>query len=546
MPVVPSFTSDVRADAAAPALANPAAFGQAGEALARGAEQIGGTAEEFNQRYIEARRQADAANLVAGASQQLGDMQFRWSKVPDRQAAYAGFQKEAGDYVASLTDGIQDPLIKAHVADRVGQEAVIRGLDTQNAAFGLESAKQRGDLDLRLDQYAQSAAATGSDMLRAKLSDDATADIHGAVAAGWLRPDEGASRILAVRSQMAEVKVRQLMNAARDREDPDAADAVTRALGDPGNFPGLLPERREMLQQSSEILGYRLAVRDSARMSREEADAARELRSTQSQNETDLLAGVYNGKIPSNSMLEELARAQQISPAGLEAVHSAIDRGRTKAAEGLDDPAMAARLWSGAAVGGVTSKQDVYDALGRGQLKVATAAELMRTLNERDKQQESEVERGAFATLKTITSGAAVEQGLIKDDTVRAHAEQAWGQAQGEWYRRVIGGHEDPMAVLSDMAPRYASVMPHAPSWLPAAKFGAIASLDDVKRVYGATKQAFEGKQIGADEFDNQVRVLDAYRAFYAEKNIRDSVNVIPFRPGARTQPQQPNAGAGQ
>jgi hypothetical protein len=332
--------------------------------------------------------------------------------------------------------------------------------------------------------------------------------------------------MIALGSQFAEVRARQMLNGALDRGDADAANAVAQQLNDPSTFPGLLPERREVLAARAEGVAYRLGARDAARIAHEDAESARLLRQTQSNNETQLLSAIYNGKLPSPAMLEQLANAQQISPGGLEAIHSAMQRRE----EGKDDPRAAALLWAGTVAGGSTTKQDVFDAMTAGRLKTATGAEMMRTLNEREKQKDDAVERGAFATLRTTLSGQAVEQGLIKDDTVRAKAEKLWAAAQGEWNRRVVAGNEDPFAVLSDMAPRYASALPQRPSWLPQPKFGAVGSLEDVKKVWSATKSAYGQKAISEGDYQAEARTLDAYRLFYAEKQARETK--VPFAPG--------------
>ncbi len=274
MPVIPTFeTQGTPQIGSRVAEIDPGVAGAPGAALAQAGAQVQGVAQQFQQRYVEARRQATAADLVAGASKQLGDLQFKYSKIPDREAAYNGFTADAAALRQTTLDGISDPLIKAHVQDRLGQEAVIRGLDTQNAAFQLESSARRGDLDTRLNQYAQSAATATNDLLRAKITDDAHADIAGSVAAGWLHPEEGAQHKLQFTSRVQQIAAEQERNAVLTSRDPDAARAFEKKINDPASFPGLLPQVREQLGYRAENLAYRIEAEDERRKREAEAIA---------------------------------------------------------------------------------------------------------------------------------------------------------------------------------------------------------------------------------------------------------------------------------
>lgn len=530
MAQIPTFTNQISVPVVHMPLMDPNAAGQVGGALAHAGAAVSEEMEAFNQHYAQARRQADATNIVSGVSAQLGDMEFRYSKVADRNAALTGFNEEAAKLREKTLAGIKDAEVASYVERQFDSEAVARSQAAGRQAFALESSKRRGDLDTNLSNFASGAAAASSEPLRAQMLENGTTAIRGAVAAGWLDPEAGARRELTFKSQVQEVGIAQKLTGIANAEDADAADALFAAVNDPNNFPGLTPEKREILAARADGLATRLATRAAARQAHEDVLAEKAHRDTQAQNETATLADIYGGKPVDMAKIYAKAYAGEISAAGLNAIEAAVD----KRTAGHDDPLAMAHLW-GAIGDGVAGKDDVLDALSSHRIRGETSSEMMRALNERQKQGADQVERGAFNTLKTALSGAAIEQGFIKfDNAAGAAAIQAWGQAQGEWNRRVLLGKEDPMAVLSDLAPKYSNTVAR-PTWLAPPKFGAVNSLDDVKRIYAATKSAFEGKTLSPGEFEGEARLLESYRSFYFEKALRDQAyeQILPARPAA-------------
>lgn len=528
---IPTFTSQAQVPVIRMPLMDPGAAGQVGGAVARAGGAISDEMLTFEQRYSNARRQADATNIVSGASAELGQLEFNYSKIADRNEAMAGFKADAEKLRAKTLDGITDPEVSSYVQRQFDQEAQARSQSTGNSAFRLESSKRRGELDTNLSNFAQGAASASSAPLREQLMQNGAKAIEGAVAAGWLDPEAGARRVLSFKSQVQEVGIAQGLTAAAQSENPDAADSLFAAINDPANFPGLTPDKREILAARADGLATRLANRQVTRQAHEDAVADKEQRLRQAQNETAYLADIYSNKPVDMAQVYQRAYAGELSAAGVNAIEAAVD----KRTAGKDDPQAMAHLW-GAIGDGTAGKDDVYAAGAGGRIRGETMAEMMRTLNEREKQGHDAVERGAFNTLKTALSGGAIEQGLFHfDNTEQARAIQAWAQAQGEWNRRVMLNKEDPMTVLSDLAPKYSTTV-QRPTWLAAPKFGAVNSLDDVKRVYAATKSAFDAKTLATPDFDGEARLLDSYRAFYAEKAVRDAAStVIPFaKPGGK------------
>src|SRR5215472_16568068 len=95
MPDIPTFDAAPDVHMTPMPEASAKAMGAAGAALSQAGQHLEGTMAEFNQRYQNARRTADASAKMAERTQMLGDAEFRWSKIPDRQKALAGFNAEA-------------------------------------------------------------------------------------------------------------------------------------------------------------------------------------------------------------------------------------------------------------------------------------------------------------------------------------------------------------------------------------------------------------------------------------------------------------------
>lgn len=506
MPEIPDFVNDYTPHVGSAPQVSPAALAQPAAALEHLGETLSGPAQEFNARYQQARRSADASNILAGVSTKLNDAAFRWSRTPDRQKAIAGFQAEAATLRAQTVDGLNDELLKTYVDDRFTAEAGARELETGQQAFRLESSKRVGELDANLAAFAQSAAGAKSEMLRAKIMDDGTSAIEGAVAGTWITPEEGATRKLGWASQVQEVRARQMIDAALRTQSPKDAQAASAALGDPAQFPGLNPEARERLAYRVDALNDRLESRAIARQAHADAVAERNLHAAQSRNETLLLAGIYNGKTVDSATLEKLAFGQQISPAGLEAVHSAL----THQAEGQDDARTVVGLWH--AIDTRSARPaDILDAINANHVKGTTGAEMMRAL---DKGDESTSSRNAFSVLKTAMQGQAIEAGKFDAPEMTAR----YAEAQSEWHRRVAGG-ENPQAVLTDMVPRYVETR-LAPTWLPPTKYGTPRSGKDVASLKVQLRQAFKAKQISQADAERQGMLVEAYGQFFDREDL--------------------------
>lgn len=509
MPVIPTFeTQGSPQIGGRVAEIDPSAAGAPAGALAQGFARISDIGAQFDARYVDARRQAAAADAVAGASRALGDLQFKWSKIPDRAAAASGFDGEAAALRQTTLEGIADPLVKAHVQGRLDQEAVIRGLDTQNAAFQLESNARRGDLVTRLDQYAQSSATAGNDLLRAKLTDDAVADIKSSVAAGWVHPEEGAHLELKWKSDAERAAVERDMLA-----DPSGTAAK---ILDPASYPGLNPDVRASLALRADNRALRIEQRAARDEAHRDAVAERDLRRSQGANAADLIAKVTtdpNANLDAGA-LADLVRTQRLSESGFNAILAAQRRETRE----QDDPFVAMDLTRRIDTPGedrAALYDRISDAAAAHQLKTTTALAMTRALGEREKTGTTAIERAAYGELKTALGGQAVEQGLVhmgnKDQVDQV---TRWVEAQGEWTRRVVAAHEDPQQVKTDMLARYAA-LPQRPAAWPRPRLGAVSSLEDVADIWQRTKAAADAGEISPAQLQDESQLLQRYKRFY-------------------------------
>jgi hypothetical protein len=508
---------------AAMAKAGEAAAAQ-GEAVARGGEQFSAAMDEFNQKYVGAAESADASHITAQASEALGNLQHKWSLTPNRADAQAGFDTDVAAARKQIVGSISDPIVQARVSTQFDQEVASRRGDTAAAAFRLESSTRRGQLDTDLNTLANSAAGASNPVLQAQLANNATTAISTAKEAGWLDPETADKLDLSFKSQVQEVKARSLMNAAIDKQDGTEAHALAAQLSDPGQFPGLLPERREVLQTRLENLGYRLDTRAASKLAHQDSVAERSLHQAQGHNEATLLAGIDGGKSDlSDSDIQHLADTQQISAGGVEALHAA----KVRQENGIDDPKATLGLWHAIGTKQATSGM-IYDAMGSGAISRNTATTMMRSLDAGANKQQDQVTRGNYEQLKTALHGGAVEQGIIPD---KSPAAAVWAQAQGEWNRRVKLNGESPTTVLPDMLSRYGQGTA-TPTYLDQPKLGMVQSAADIAAVAKKTGDALKAGKISPSDFNSQLQLLSRYKQFYGSPAVK-----APARPPSGATP---------
>jgi hypothetical protein len=179
-----------------PAPAGPAAaqaagaemVAQADQTTARSGAQLAQYGEQFADQYIKAKLNVDAANRTADLSAQLHEAEFQSSKIPDRDQAGADFDSRVGKIRDDWAAQDVNPKVRAAVDASLPNQIALRKASTQQAAFGLESQTQVGQLITNLDQYGKQAADAADPRLTDQLIGQANAAIDGRVAGGWLSP----------------------------------------------------------------------------------------------------------------------------------------------------------------------------------------------------------------------------------------------------------------------------------------------------------------------------------------------------------------------
>lgn len=274
-----------------------------------------------------------------------------------------------------------------------------------------------------------------------------------------------------------------------------------------------------------------------------------------------------NGKTTSSYVQDVLGRLQTSAPTGVPSVLDGLpDFQQAQIMDGAisfmhqqvlrqheltavnDNPAAVVNLWHGIDTGAATL-DDITTAVRAGHITASTAAEMTKAVDNGPRR--SMTEKDAYGVLKSLLYGGAVETGQINifGSNRAAEVQAAWGEAQGEWNRRV-GEGQKPLDVLNDMVPRYAPQTRH-PTWLTPLRFGDVQSTQDVKNVAVATLRARQAGQIDQQTYDGQVALLNQYRRFYdledqAERARRAGVKPPPKPQGGNSTPVSVTSGEPQ
>jgi hypothetical protein len=192
----PFAAGDIRAEA------NPAAFAAAGRGLAEAGQAISEEGQRWGAQYAEALRQKQAANLTFDGMSAPSQSQEKWSRVPNSQQALAGFNDESEQIRNRTVAQTSDPEVQAMVLRSLTEHTLWSQLGVQNRSFALESSNHRAEIDQQLEGYQQQAAAAPDAITRASIVDRATANIRGAVAAGWMYGEQGEDRLSRFRNQV--------------------------------------------------------------------------------------------------------------------------------------------------------------------------------------------------------------------------------------------------------------------------------------------------------------------------------------------------------
>lgn len=531
MPTIPTFTASPDVYAAPAPMADIGAFTRPGEAVAQAGQQLGGLGEEWEQRFIEAQRQATGANRVAQGIGALADARLKWSKVPDRQQALAGFDQDAATVRKGLLAGVDDPELASYIGRNFDIEAAQAASQTGVEAFNRQAAQQRGTVEQSLLTYSNLAAAATNDLQRAHYHDLAMQAIQGTVAAGWMNGEEGAQRTIQFNNDVARGRAEQFMLASPNQAATTLADPTTRQQ----MFPGLTSAEAANLALRAENHAYRTEMIQSRIQAHADFMAERQLRTQQANNEVQLYTDILQGKALDIGQVADMAQRGQLAPG---AITTLVDAQARRNA-GHDDPMTLLHAQEAAITGTLTPEQ-VHAAVAAGTLRGSTAADLVRVVAARQQQQANAVERHDYNTLRTEFSAQAIESGIFGGENKDA-ATDLWAAAQREWTQRVIVGHESSGSVLTDMTSKYAPG-----KFLGAPPIGgAVTDIPSLNAAAVTTVRMHQGGQLSDAAYQQQVVILNRYRALLALQGGRlpasaGQLRGRPIAAGAAPQPPAP------
>lgn len=452
MPAIPTFSNTMFVPAGpGPALAEPGVFSQPGAALEQAGAQASAPFQAWAAQFGEAKRQSDAANLVATGYQQLGDARIKASLIPDPMQAMAQYQAEAAKITKATLAQTADPLVQNYVGARMAMQTAVDNQAVHQGAFRQWQTQQGGDLQARLVTFQQQYALAPTPAARANVLDQIHQDIAGVVAAHGIDPGQGAA---------LELNARQNADLAAAKEfavqNPIQAEQV---LQDPKRylalFPNLTPNAAGSLAQTTMFKAWHEEGMAAAAQAHADMTAAREVRETQTITETRLLTGVLSGQITSMAPALDAANHFLLSPSGLDAIQTALIR---KGA-GQTDPAVALPLIQKLG-NGTLEWSDVSAAAAAGHLSTATALSLGNALNAHAKDASSRALSEGLQMVHIGMGGKALDAGMtmVPGQTV-AQGQANLALASQELIRRVNNG-ENGIAVATDILAREAPKLP--------------------------------------------------------------------------------------
>lgn len=311
--------------------------------------------------------------------------------------------------------------------------------------------------------------------------------------------DTGKAEITHYTSEAWSARVRSVM----------AQDAgVAREMFD-ANADQIDAGHRAVLDQQITSHQYMQIARQESQQRSADAQAERQLRSTQAANLAQFTGDVLGGKPVDWGKMADLVRTQQVAPHVPEFLMSLQSRRGAGAETDRADTVIALHKMLNDPTVSVDDRMAAISGAARGRaITATTAGTLVDAAFKRDQKGDNQTARESRAS---VLAAAGVPDGLINighEDAARK------AQVEVEWTNRVTNGGEDPIAVRDDMIPRY---MPSGipPSTWPIPKYGPITSSDDAAKVATATKAAFDAGQITAAKYQSEKANIVNYGSFF-------------------------------
>lgn len=312
--------------------------------------------------------------------------------------------------------------------------------------------------------------------------------------------DAGKTLITHYTSEAWQARIRSVMAT-----DPDTA----RALFD-ANADQLDAAHRATLDAQITQHQYMSMVRDESQQRRDDAQAQRDMQTTQAGNLATLTADTLKGKPINFGAVADLVRTQQLAPHAVEFLMSLQKQRSAGPEDDRADAVIALHTLLHDPSASVDDKtKAIGDAVHHGAIKAATAGTLVDQAYQSDSRSESSTERDAKSA---VLAAAGVPDGMLN---LGNDEKQRKAQVLTEWQNHMLKG-DDPIETRDDMIQRY------TPSGVPPAtwarpRFGPVASTADVATVAAKTKQALASGQITADQARSEGVLLNQYSGFYQQ-----------------------------
>lgn len=281
--------------------------------------------------------------------------------------------------------------------------------------------------------------------------------------------------------------------------------------------PSLTPVRREeaLKQLRERVTGENAIIHEL------DKTADIQLKNQQRATAAQLLGRAIKGEQLDTSFLGDLVASQGIT----EEQHRAIRTEMTR--EGQNDPQTYSEF-SRRAHAGEDISADLWTAIAQKRLKGETAQSLQATADSRRQKGIDQVERAAFATLRTVAGMDAQEHPMVDFGKEAGQRQiQLWSLAQQEWNRRVLIDGENPTAVLADMTPRYGRPVEDIEAF-PKPRVGAVTKLEDLPSAADKTVEAYARGEITDAQFLEEKRLLAKLAAILeAEKKRKEAAATV-------------------
>lgn len=441
------------------------------------------------------------------------------------------FSKQAAsiesDYLSqtgrNAVDGLKPALEK--ISD-------LRQQFVDNAASPAERAMIEESLNYRIGRYASMFGVHAGQQMKAWQNQTISGSIQDTINTGmddYLSPQKVSLNVERIKMLVAQNgsilgQPDEMVKAEQAKATGEYASALIRRAADtsPRTARTLMKAYMPLMDASHQAemsiflnnREYTDLMRSFSQSSHEIALSDKLRHDAQAANYAKLSASVLQGNMPEEKALSDMVLYQQITPEQRDAVmkHAAQMNVTAKPFQDKSSAQEYVNL-NAAVMAGTARADDIARAHISGKISPQQAAVLSGTMAKIAEQPIPETTKTMFGSLvrQTIPNINALDS----LPTQQAQALKNYRDMSMEWSRRVVLNGERPQEVYRDMLDKYQFPATHPENW-PAPKYGQISSLQDIPKVYAATKAAFAAGQLKEDEYKAQAQMIRHYLDFYS------------------------------